>query len=347
MTHPDDARSLPASVVVCTHNPDRALLASVLAAIGAQSLSSRDFEIVVVDNRSSPALDAHELSRMAGRPLRVVTEERPGLTYARVAGFKAARGDIVVFADDDNILDADYVDRAVEVGRAHPEVGVFGGRCRGAFDRPVGRRRKRFAPFLGVRDVGDAELVGEGLEWGPHEPIGAGIVVRPDIGAAYCAYVDAQQQAGAMGRSGKNLMSGEDSFISRIAHCLGYKVGYFPQMALDHVISSRRLELGYLLRLMIGHGRSYVVLHEIVHGHKPARFDRFPTKLLYKDVVYLLRTFGLVEGVIKGLWQYGYYRQCVGPVTPSGHSLADVIAAGVESSPRGGETPDESGCSRV
>lgn len=326
------ARSVGISVVVCTHNPRRDLLARVLGAIGKQTMASTRFELIVVDNRSSPPLEAELLSQLAGRAVRLVREARPGLTFARAAGFAAAAGEIVAFVDDDNVIVHDYLAQAEAIASAHPDVGVFGGRCRAVYERPVGRIKARFAPYLGIRDDGDVPIIGSGRMWGPHEPIGAGIVVRAPVGAGYVAYIERQSHAAGMGRTGKALMSGEDSFLSRIADILGYRVGYFPQLGLDHVIAAGRLNYRYLARLMVGHGRSYVVLHEIVSGEKLPTFSRFPVRLFVKDVLYLLKNHDPPDAVIKALWQYGYFSRCMDP-SPPPPALAAILDAQSEKEP--------------
>ena len=69
------------------------------------------FEIVVVDNDADPGPLAAALSAAFGGDARVrwVHEPRQGLSFARNAGLAAARGEYVVFTDDDVLADENWI----------------------------------------------------------------------------------------------------------------------------------------------------------------------------------------------------------------------------------------------
>ena len=109
-----DAPSASISVVVCTRErPDdlKVCLQSL------QALDPAPDEIVVVDN--APTSDATRQVVEAMPEVRYVLEPRPGLSAARNAGLRAARGELVAFTDDDV--------------RVHPS---WVGRLRSAFSEP-------------------------------------------------------------------------------------------------------------------------------------------------------------------------------------------------------------------
>jgi glycosyltransferase involved in cell wall biosynthesis len=87
------------SIVVCTRNRP-ALLARCLEALAA--LDDSDYEVIVVDNGDGD----DQISELAARfRARYLVEPRAGLSRARNAGARAARGDIVAFIDDDAVAD--------------------------------------------------------------------------------------------------------------------------------------------------------------------------------------------------------------------------------------------------
>ena len=109
------------SVVIAARDEQR----HVAAAIGAL-LSQRydDFEVIVVDDRSSDATPAilDELAH-AGAPLRVVrVDALPagwlGKNHALHMGAGAATGEWILFADADVILSPDALSRAVRLARS-------------------------------------------------------------------------------------------------------------------------------------------------------------------------------------------------------------------------------------
>jgi glycosyltransferase involved in cell wall biosynthesis len=312
------------SVVLCTYNPREDMLRKCLAAIAAQDLPRSKFQFIVVDNNSNPPLEKDKLEALAGMPVDLIAEPRPGLAFARVAGFREARHEIIVFVDDDNELFSDYLSNVMRIAQEEPDLGVFGGKCLGVLEVQPSRVKERFLPFLGIRDEGDEPLTGDGNEWARHEPIGAGIVVRGRIGALYNAFLESQASAGGLGRTGSELLAGEDSLISRLAHLAGFRCGYRPELKLLHNIDARRLTWSYLMRLMEGHGKSYVRLGRINGMH----FDAVPQatirKMMFKNLVWRARRNGVVEAISHVYWDRGFYTAVNEGHDPAQRTLQDV-----------------------
>ncbi len=65
------------SVIICSHNPRREYLRRTLEALQAQTLSSTEWELLVIDNRSDPPLAA-SLELSWHPQSRVVREENLG-----------------------------------------------------------------------------------------------------------------------------------------------------------------------------------------------------------------------------------------------------------------------------
>jgi GT2 family glycosyltransferase len=111
------------SLVVCTRNR-AASLESTLRSIEDADAASAGAEVIVVDNGSSDGTR----SLVQARPgFRYVCEPVPGLSRARNAGIRAARGGIVAFTDDDCLLGGDYFE-AVAGAFAGSRVSYCGGR---------------------------------------------------------------------------------------------------------------------------------------------------------------------------------------------------------------------------
>lgn len=92
-----------------------------LEAIAAQTV--QPFEVIVVDNNSTDGTAAVA----AGFPfVRVLTETRQGVVYARDRGFDAARGDVIGRLDADSLLAPDWV-ATVQQLFADPELGAVSG----------------------------------------------------------------------------------------------------------------------------------------------------------------------------------------------------------------------------
>ena len=97
------------SIVVPTCNrPDD--LRRCLMALHAQA-SPRRVEIVVVDNRPGGTQTPQVVRQYPDVVL--IEESRPGLSYARNAGFTAATGDILIAIDDDVTVPSGWLERLV------------------------------------------------------------------------------------------------------------------------------------------------------------------------------------------------------------------------------------------
>ena len=91
------------TVIVCTRDRASLLRGSIAAIL---RLDYPNFDVIVVDNGASTA-ETRDMVRDEFRDprLNLISEPRPGLSNARNAGLRRARGDIVAFTDDDVVVD--------------------------------------------------------------------------------------------------------------------------------------------------------------------------------------------------------------------------------------------------
>src|SRR6185369_8220951 len=142
------------SVVLCTHNPRPDLIRWALVSICRQTLPKSEFEFIVVDNCSAPPLELSALEAIVQMPVRLIRENRQGLTFARLSGIRAASAELLIFVDDDNYLNEDYLERALEIAAANPWIGCFGGKTRAVLEDHVAAWKHHLLAYLGVRDYG-------------------------------------------------------------------------------------------------------------------------------------------------------------------------------------------------
>lgn len=297
------------SVVVVTYNTRPDLLSWALDSVEAQTMPKSQFEVVVVDNNSSPPLTEAEL--LAGRSfrLRLIRETRQGNTFARCAGIAAASASLIVFVDDDNHLDPDYLETGYRIALSEPELGAFGGISRGTFEAPTAEWKKKLLPFLGVRDYGPRPITSREDRWGEWEPIGAGMVFRKEVGEKFIEMVRQSREACRLGRKGALLMSGEDSLIARAAYRLGYACSYQPALQISHCMKARRMRGRVLAGTMLGHGRSYVLLQEVL-GEPLQKIGDFAAAVtLVRRFWHRLRADGVRAGATRWFWDLGYFYQ--------------------------------------
>ncbi|MHB1087363.1 MAG: glycosyltransferase [Acidimicrobiales bacterium] len=119
-----DERLARASVIVPTICEDPEELSELVASL--LQLDYPDFEVIVVDNRSSAKKTPLSFNHDSAR-LRVIDEVRPGVSAARNTGATIATGEFLAFTDDDALVDRGWL-RALGARFAlDPSVDAVGG----------------------------------------------------------------------------------------------------------------------------------------------------------------------------------------------------------------------------
>jgi glycosyltransferase involved in cell wall biosynthesis len=279
--------TLHLSVIIPTHNPNRVRLERTLRGLQQQSLPVMDWELVIIDN-ATPNLNYIPSFDLSWHPTASVQrEERLGLTHARLSGITASQGDYLVFVDDDNVLHPDYLKHVMNILYQDPKLGVIGGKSIPEFETTPQPWVEQFHVCLALRDFGETaktHTYSEGNEKHHPEfaPIGAGMALRREAAMYYCDRIRSDCNRKSFDRTGRSLQSGGDCDINLTLLEAGWKVGYFPQLQLTHLIPDGRTTTAYLARLSHASSRSWVQVLD-VHGIRPwqkiARWSILPRKI--------------------------------------------------------------------
>src|SRR5258708_12184876 len=100
--------SLDVSIIIATHNRSQPLRAT-LESMRHQLLRQLNYEVIVVANACSDDTEealAHFASTMVVVPLYL---DRAGKSAALNQGMDVARGDLIVFTDDDVVLSENWI----------------------------------------------------------------------------------------------------------------------------------------------------------------------------------------------------------------------------------------------
>jgi Glycosyl transferase family 2 len=241
---------LPVSVIICSHNPRPDYLDRCLAALEHQTLPKDQWELVIVDNASAP--EKAPLRTLAWHPrARIVSEPKLGLTPARLRGIRAAKGELLVFVDDDNVLDPDFLEIALHIGRERPFLGAWSGQCRPEFEQPPPDWTKRYWGSLVIRQF--EQDVWSNLPRLPDTlPCGAGLCIRRQAAEHYLFLHESGKRSFQFDRTGSSLLSGGDNDLAACACDIGLGVGLVASLQLTHLIPQVRLTEAYLTRLLEG-----------------------------------------------------------------------------------------------
>jgi len=216
-------------------------------------------EVIIVDNNSNPALvDRPELRQFNEGPFRILRENVQGLTPARLRGIREAKGELLVFVDDDNLIPEDFFLNGAEIARQNPLMGAFSGQVILEFEEKPEDWTKKYWGLLVYREF-DKDVWSNLPHLTTTMPCGAGMYVRKEVADYYLELNDSGKRKVQMDRTGKSLFSGGDNDLAACACDIGLGVGLFHKLVLKHYIPKERMRLDYLLKLTRGIYASAVV----------------------------------------------------------------------------------------
>lgn len=241
-----DGSSAPvASIVLCTRNRAESLLETLRSLDHEESRTSA--ELIVVNNGSEDQTDAvvASWSQDARLPVTLLHEQAIGLANARNAGVRAARGEYILFLDDDVIVHRHWIEELV-AGFA-PGVAMVAGRIlpHYCFD-PPGWLRGGGADALPLWDYGDVPFEMDEQRM----PLGANMAVRAEHLQALDPPFHPQ-----LGHTG-TIRTGHEEFY--LASQLSGRIKYVPDAVVDHMVDARRGDLGFARSayFQLGFGRA-------------------------------------------------------------------------------------------
>ena len=231
------------SIVICTHNGSPRL-GSTLKHLAELDYPSKEIELLLIDNNSSDGTADYAGTQWKelGEPFRIniLSEPRQGLSNARFRGCAEARAEYLVFCDDDNWLQPDYLRVADEVLLPNPEIGVLGGQGVPVTDAPA--FPNWFYSYasgyaVGVQAMESGDISARGYVWG------AGMILRREtLSAIYGLGI----RSLLSDRSGADLGSGGDSEICKWLLASGYRLWFESALTFKHFIPAQRLTEAYL-----------------------------------------------------------------------------------------------------
>ena len=233
------------TVAICTHNPRPHYLGRVLEGLRGQSLANAGWELLVIDNASTdPLADSLDLSWHPAA--RILREDSLGLTPARQRAIREAAGELIVFVDDDNILNANYLEVCVKISESWPMLGIWGGQQLPEFEADPPQWVNAYRHLLALHAF-------EKDSWSNNRstplPCGAGMCLRIDLARSYSECLEKAPLRRTLDRKGSSLACCGDTDIALLAFDSGYGAGRFTALKLTHLIPTERLSEDYLLQV--------------------------------------------------------------------------------------------------
>ena len=248
------------TVAICTRNRCDALertLRSLAAVVVPAGLS---WEILVVDNGSSDETMGTIAKLATALPVRALVEPRVGLSHARNAAVAAARGEYILWIDDDVLVDSQWLAAYHDAFSEWPHAAFFGGPIVPLFEGDPPPWLTRALPHVGnayaAIDLGSAPVALNESTL----PFGANLVVRM-AEQRQCAYDP------ALGRRDTLMYAGEEWAVLQELLRRGASGRWVPAARIRHVIPAARQSVRYLRRYYTGNGFS-LSRHRHVPGEK-------------------------------------------------------------------------------
>ena len=294
------------TVIICTYNRAH-IIDESLEALRAQTASTGEFTILVVDNNSTDNTRDVVIGFAGKLPnLTLVSESRQGLSHARNRGLDEARTEWVAFLDDDAKAHAGWVD-AILKAASKDDFDAFGGPFNAwhRFGPPPRWLPEDFGAYAGP---------------GKYGPLGEFFII-----GCNCAFKKslAQSLGGfptAIGMAGNKCAYGEETQLFNRMKAQGHRLGFVPAMLVDHCVLPYKYTVRWRLAAAFAHGRD-----------APLAFD-FPVTLrtLLREGWHLFKSLCKCPLVLlnsirrRDAWQRTLL-ECVHPVLSDAGSVITMI----------------------
>lgn len=258
------------SLIIPTHNRSERLIAALESVI-RQDLPAADWECVVVSNNSTDDTVARFgdfAARYPGLNLRLVTEDGPGVSYARNRGIAETSAPLLVFIDDDERINPGFLRAYADFFDAHPDAVVAGGRIIAEYvtGRPAWLSKYTEMPIANPMDFGDAVRPFPA----GRVPGGGNMAFRRSAALRYGGFDP------SLGRVGRMLIGGEENdFFERLMRG-GETCWYVPGAVMWHIIPPEKLTESYFRRLCYNAGVSQRL--------RAGMYRRYPKTLLFESL---------------------------------------------------------------
>lgn len=244
-----------------------------------------DFEIQVVDN--STVQEFIELNRRHTAIYETVgyfQETRVGLSHARNTGAAMAKGEWLVYIDDDTYVFPNFFSRLLTVlpTSSYP---CIGGRIHPYFEAPKPRWLPVDFKIIDFWPVSDLSPIP-----GDDKILGGLMAIKKQLLEAVGSFPT------TLGMAGTVIAYGEETYVQHKIQQLGHTIGYDPQWNAYHLVGKHKYRMRWHIQAYFANGRDSFGLtyqhyssRELIRDVFKALFERLPKgigKLLFRRRYY-------------------------------------------------------------
>lgn len=246
------------TIVICTYNRAH-ILPEALESLLRQTVSPEDYYLLIIDNNSTDNTQEVLIPFKERFPyMRIVMEYNQGLSHARNRALKECQTEWLAFLDDDAKAHPDWVEtilKTIEKG----DFDGFGG------------------PYYAWHHYGPAP------RWLPEDfgtyesPQGYGLLEENTYipGGNSVLRCDAARSVGTfsteLGMNGDHCGYGEETQFFERMRTAGYRMGYVPQMKIDHCVLPYKYTLRWQIRSAFEYGKAGAHFPQNIRPFMPLR----------------------------------------------------------------------------
>ena len=238
------------SLIVATYNRSASLIRA-LESVAQQNAPASEWECVVINNNSTDDTQERFAEFVAAHPdlnMRMVTELRQGLSFARNRGIRESEAEYIAIIDDDERISPDFITSYISLFDSTPDAVAAGGPI--VAEYPSGR--PRWMSHFTERPIANTMYFGDKVREFPEGriPGGGNMAMRRSAVRRYGVFDT------SLGYVGESLVGGEECDLFERLRIAEAKYYYVPTAVMYHIIPPEKLTANYLSRLSYNIGVS-------------------------------------------------------------------------------------------
>ena len=210
------------SIIICTYNREK-YIGPLLESIAKNDYPKDNYEILLVDNNctdNTRSVCETFAQQHIDVTFRYVVEPEQGLSAARNKGIKEAKGEIIIYVDDDALVDTNYISSFAEHFTNNPTTMAAGGPIEPLYET---QEPKWMSPYTKSLLTAWMNYGKEVRNYPKGRYPGGGNAAYRKIVFDKVGLFNTE-----LGRKGSALFASEEKDIFDKMHALGMQVKYLP-----------------------------------------------------------------------------------------------------------------------
>lgn len=275
------------TVAICTWNRSK-LLDQTLAQMHKLRIPEGvEWELLVVNNNCTDDTDAVLIRHTESLPLLRLFEPKQGHSNARNCAAAAAQGELILWTDDDVLVEPDWLECYVRVAAEYPGASFFGGIVEPWFAVPppgwIMRNIAVLRDVYALRHYGVSSRSFADDEY----PVGANMAMRREV--LKCCLFNPH-----LGRIGSDITGGDELQFLKALEQKGHQGVWVPRAKVRHYIPADHLTRKYVRDWQRGCGRTFIRQHPDACSPRLFGLPRWMLRhyLQFTVLAFLLTPFG-------------------------------------------------------